>query len=607
VLVAPFSDWSLRGTGSPSELFSVGFARSTNLGASWLVNGIHTHNIARLDLPDPSGTPWPTGWLPFQKHPSISVGGNGTVYMVAEDFRESVPPNSNSQTCIWLARSTDQGLNWSVKAVVAEAPGPAQNYVALRFPSVAADPNGADVYITWTRFEGSVGQSIRLLESDNGGETFGQEVSVSSPELLRAPMASSATVGRNGILYMVWFLSGNAPAPRPDAYLFRRRLPDGRLLPADGPRVLVQVQGLWFGPFAYNGGGYPFIPSVSNFEDYLDRASVAAVRTENLNCRSDSVYIAYVQDDYRTQFDLDYSDANVYVIASRDGGATWDAPVLVHDAPTNPTGHLWQDFGYPSQFMPAIAVSDAGHVGVAFLDRREDVINADDTPLISNQAFKQYFTYSVDGARTFVPEFSVEEAAMYSLHRVTDDPYHGWFYELVGMTEYVGIVSYGRTFHLVWMSLRKWIGPPDPERPWNWPDFRFGNRSFVGDVYTVRVEVLDGVPPDFYADCDVDLEDFTVFQLCFGGSNNPPAPTCPPGVDADMDDDGDVDLDDFTIFQLCFNGSGGGCVGAGGNCSGGGSEGGMAPEGMAPEPEPTPEQLYDLLEAWCRANGISFT
>jgi len=63
------------------------------------------------------------------------------------------------------------------------------------------------------------------------------------------------------------------------------------------------------------------------------------------------------------------------------------------------------------------------------------------------------------------------------------------------------------------------------------------------------------LPGDLDGDGDVDLSDFTVFQLCFGGSSNPPAPTCPPGVDADLDGDGDVDLADFIIFQQNFTGS----------------------------------------------------
>ena len=63
------------------------------------------------------------------------------------------------------------------------------------------------------------------------------------------------------------------------------------------------------------------------------------------------------------------------------------------------------------------------------------------------------------------------------------------------------------------------------------------------------------LPGDFDGDGDVDLSDFTIFQLCFGGSNNPPGQFCPPGVDADLDGDGDVDLADFIIFQQNFTGS----------------------------------------------------
>jgi len=60
---------------------------------------------------------------------------------------------------------------------------------------------------------------------------------------------------------------------------------------------------------------------------------------------------------------------------------------------------------------------------------------------------------------------------------------------------------------------------------------------------------------DLDGDGDVDLSDFVSFQLCYGGSNNPPAATCPAGVDADLDGDGDVDLADFLIFQQNFTGS----------------------------------------------------
>jgi hypothetical protein len=60
---------------------------------------------------------------------------------------------------------------------------------------------------------------------------------------------------------------------------------------------------------------------------------------------------------------------------------------------------------------------------------------------------------------------------------------------------------------------------------------------------------------DLDGDGDVDLADFAEFSQCFGGSNLPPAGTCPPGADADCDDDGDVDLADFAAFSQNFTGS----------------------------------------------------
>ena len=90
-----------------------------------------------------------------------------------------------------------------------------------------------------------------------------------------------------------------------------------------------------------------------------------------------------------------------------------------------------------------------------------------------------------------------------------------------------------------------------------------GRLSFVlwsdgtpgGELVIDNIRTFGLILGDFDLDGDVDLTDFVQFQLCFGGANNPPAPTCPPGVNADLDGDGDVDLADFLIFQQNFTGS----------------------------------------------------
>ncbi len=55
-------------------------------------------------------------------------------------------------------------------------------------------------------------------------------------------------------------------------------------------------------------------------------------------------------------------------------------------------------------------------------------------------------------------------------------------------------------------------------------------------------------PADLDDDADIDLHDWALLQACFGGSGNPPSPSCPAGIDADLDQDGDVDLDDYALF-----------------------------------------------------------
>src|SRR3989344_1188849 len=61
---------------------------------------------------------------------------------------------------------------------------------------------------------------------------------------------------------------------------------------------------------------------------------------------------------------------------------------------------------------------------------------------------------------------------------------------------------------------------------------------------------------DFDRDNDVDdvnLGDFSHFQTCFSGPNNPPTSGC---ENADLDKDNDVDNNDFSLFQSCLSGPG---------------------------------------------------
>jgi hypothetical protein len=82
--------------------------------------------------------------------------------------------------------------------------------------------------------------------------------------------------------------------------------------------------------------------------------------------------------------------ARINVLSSGDGGQTWSAPVRVDDGNTSTDAN-----------SPGIAVTDAGLLGVAWYDRRGDPKNA---------CFQEYFSASVDGGTTFLPNRVVRES-----------------------------------------------------------------------------------------------------------------------------------------------------------------------------------------------------
>lgn len=81
-------------------------------------------------------------------------------------------------------------------------------------------------------------------------------------------------------------------------------------------------------------------------------------------------------------------------------------------------------------------------------------------------------------------------------------------------------------------------------------------RTHWFDAVTITGVPCDPPPGDMDYDCDVDLNDFATFALCFGGQvGAPPAPcTVEQAGAADLDDSGVIDLNDFATFAVRFTG-----------------------------------------------------
>jgi hypothetical protein len=110
----------------------------------------------------------------------------------------------------------------------------------------------------------------------------------------------------------------------------------------------------------------------------------------------------------------------------------------------------------------------------------------------------------------------------------------------------------------VWTGVEAlWVGgtittTATSEGPWYLHVRGYNGEDVANGTYDYTVTARKIAVADLDADGDVDLTDFSIFQLCFGGPNRPvQGPTC---VSADLDGDTDVDLADFGVFQACFNG-----------------------------------------------------
>jgi len=78
----------------------------------------------------------------------------------------------------------------------------------------------------------------------------------------------------------------------------------------------------------------------------------------------------------------------IVVVSSSDRGASWTAPVTIDASAPAST----------SQFLPAIAVSDSGVVGVMWLDTRASP---------ANDAYDVFYSTSLDGGKSFLPAVRV--------------------------------------------------------------------------------------------------------------------------------------------------------------------------------------------------------
>jgi hypothetical protein len=337
--------------------------------------------------------------------PWVSFGKDHQVYL-------SCLGRHNS---LLVYHSADAGRTWGAPARVPAGHGGDDADRPVLSVGRPAEPRGGAVYVTFGQSSPAPGlrkpsYGPSVARSIDGGRTFSQPVFLKHDNLTQQPF--DAVVLSSGAL-VAFFMDYSTPqeAPLPHRRTWMAKSRDGGQTFSIPALVHAQL-----------GDEMPW--------------SVAADRSTR---RRDWIYLA-VDGSWRRaasgpEENRAAAGGGLLLRVSEDGGESWRAPVSVTDAPPGANAEL-----------PAIAVNGDGVVGVAWSDTRRDP---------KGECFDIYFTASLDGGATFLPnvrvtpELSCPKASAKQRGVAVRWPFGGDFSGLAAGAD-------GR-FHLFWVDSRTGI------------------------------------------------------------------------------------------------------------------------------------------------------
>ena len=374
-IIASFND---SGSNAGGTNKFTGWSRSTDGGATWVDGGTLPTNAVG-DAGDP-----------VLARDELT----GRIYLMTLGFTDG--------NVIPVFRSDDNGATW--QPPVNGTPGGASEDKPWITVDNFTGAGRGNVYLASRRF--GTGPGIYFFRSTDGGSTYGPSGGI---QITPGNQGAYVAVGPDHAVY-VWWYAGST--------LQMRKSTD---------------QGLTFGPAVTAASG---LVGGTNGDLGLTgirqgTATPSNFRTSEfphaaVNPVTGDLYVTYANDGLGTD------KADVLLVQSTDGGATWSAPIVVNDDAT--TTDQWQ---------PTIAVSpDGSRLGVFYYSRQEDVAG--------NNLFKYYGRIAaVSGSvLTFQPSFAVSDTASlpeFGRDSVVNSTYMG---------DYNTVAATPGAFHVVWSDNR---------------------------------------------------------------------------------------------------------------------------------------------------------
>jgi hypothetical protein len=313
----------------------------------------------------------------------VYFGNDGTAYHIHLSFEGIlVARPKRAESGMIVESSTDGGLTWAdpVPAINHEnSVTPFEDKPGIVVDNAPQSKYKGNVYVSWTRFDvygsndPSCHSNIYFTRSTDHGKSFTMPVNISDSigdcrDSDNTVEGAVPAVAPNGDVYVVW--------AGPLGLVFKKSTNGGDTFEKE--KIISQMPGGW--DFGVDG---------------LERANGMAVTGVDLSSgpNKGTLYVNWI--------DARNGDPDVFVMSSKDGGATWSAPVRVNDDPVK-NGKV--------QFFTWMSVDPGdGSINLVFYDRRDT----------EGAITKLIMARSIDGGKTFVnhkvdvPAFKCDEKAFF--------------------------------------------------------------------------------------------------------------------------------------------------------------------------------------------------
>jgi len=405
--------------------------------------------------------------------PTNTLGDAGDPVLARNDTTGRVYFSTLSQAApgtIQMFRSDDGGATWM--APVNATPGGNTEDKQWHTVDNFAGPGNGNVYVVSRRFGGTA-PGIYFFRSTDDGDTFGPD---GGSLIVAGNQGAFVTVGPDHSVYVFW-LTGSTT-------IQMRKSTDQGLTFGAPITVASGLVGGTNGDLALSGLRQG-TAAVSGFRS--NEFPHAAVNPVNGN-----IYVTYNSDGAGAD------RADVFLVQSTDGGATWSAPFKVND-----------DATATDQWQPTLAVTPEGDkLGIFYSSRQEDPTG--------NNLFKYYGRIAdISGfALTFTPSFAISDTA--SLPEFGRDTLVNPVY----MGDYNTAFATTGFFHVVWSDNRDDLagggGRKDPNIYYKALDLGLNVRS----TSPFNGAVVSSIPLDYIVNFSdaidvstLDASDFTVDGL----------------------------------------------------------------------------------------------